>query len=298
MTLSGKNNGTIAVSSASSIGLLAELSRVRDKFEREKLEKLDKPSSSNEKKKTLLTKSNIGIEYRAAKDRYEQENILEHEIKASRTALKRKAIQYQMMKRGAHDMSIKGVMAENLLVDFDRKWAEHQELETSSSSESEVDEENNPWVEYIDEFGRTRKVRKVDLPRAITPEEEIPKNIIYGDFIQPFNPDEELVQKILEEPDESAEAFYDSTKEIRTKGVGFYQFSKDAQKREEERKALEEEHRLTELMKQNLEWAYDKRQKKLNERKKEIEKRRHKNIGEQWLSNTMDIYSLEKCQKN
>lgn len=50
MTFSGKNNETITVSSASSIDLLAELSRVRDKFEREKSEKLDKSNNTYEKK--------------------------------------------------------------------------------------------------------------------------------------------------------------------------------------------------------------------------------------------------------
>ncbi|KAG5513303.1 hypothetical protein PMAC_001366 [Pneumocystis sp. 'macacae'] len=290
MALSKKNNETIAVSSASSIDLLAELSRVRDKFEQKKSSKLNKPGSSYEDKKKAQTKSNIGVEFRSAKDKLDQQtNVLELKIEASKTALKRKAIQYEMMRRGGYDINIKGTIAENLLVDFDRKWVEQEFAIDSSPESNETDEENNPWVEYIDEFGRTRTVRKVDLPRDITPEQEtIPENIIYGDFIQTFNLDQERIQKILEEPEESLEAFYDSKKEIRTKGVGFYQFSEDVQKRKKQREALEEEHRLTELMKQNLEQAYDKRKRKLDERKKKIEKKRYKNIGEQWLNNTIN----------
>ncbi|KTW29148.1 uncharacterized protein T551_02422 [Pneumocystis jirovecii RU7] len=291
MTLSGKNNEIITVSSASSVDLLAELSRIRDKFEQKKSNKLNKTESSYEDKKKIQIKSNIGVEFRSAKDELNQQtNVLGLEIEASKAALKRKAIQYEMMRRGAHDMNIKGATVENLLVDFDRKWAEQQEFVTNSSSESsETDEENNPWVEYVDEFGRTRTIRKIDLPRDITPEQEtIPENIIYGDFIQTFNPDKEQIQKILEEPEESLETFYDSKKEIRTKGVGFYQFSEDVQKRKKQREALEAEHKLTELMKQNLEQAYDKRKRKLDERRKIIEKKRYKNIGEQWLNNTIN----------
>ncbi|KAG5437697.1 hypothetical protein PCANB_000734 [Pneumocystis canis] len=288
MAFSKKNNETITVSSASSIDLLAELSRVRDKFEQEKLRKPDKNENTYESKKKLSEKSNIRLDSTEFKNKLnQQEDILGLEIQASKTALKRKAIQYEMMRRGAHDMNIKGPAAENLLVDFDKKWAE-QEHETSSSSESEIDEENNPWVEYIDEFGRTRMVRKVNLPANVMLEQKtVPENIIYGDFIQPFNPDEEQIRKILEEPEEF-ETFYDSKKEIRTKGVGFYQFSKDMQKRKEEREALQAEHKLTELMKQNLERAYDKRKRKIEERKGEIKIRRYKNIGEQWLNTTIN----------
>ncbi|KAG4305830.1 hypothetical protein PORY_000740 [Pneumocystis oryctolagi] len=291
MTLSGKNNETITISSASSVDLLAELSRVRDKFEQEKSGKLNKTRDSNQSRKKLLTRSNIGVEFRAAKDELDQqENILGIKIEASKAALKQKAIKYEMMRRGAHDMNVKGLAAENLLVDFDKKWAEQQELDTSSSSESnETDEENNPWIEYIDEFGRTRTIRKIDLPRQATPEQDtVPENLIYGDFIQTFNPDKEKIQEILERPEESLEAFYDSKKEIRTKGVGFYQFSKDAKKRKEERDTLKAEHKFTELMKQNMEQAYDRRKRKLDERKKEIERKRRKNIGEQWLNCTIN----------
>ena len=141
-------------------------------------------------------------------------------------------------------------------VDFDRKWADTQATgatgnASSSSDEDSVDEE---VVEYLDEFGRTRKGTRADAlreerrkrtlahdaPDRFTARPSMPEQIIYGDTVQSnaFNPDETIAQQMAElaakrdkELTPPPELHFDGRAEARTRGTGFMYFDQDVETR-------------------------------------------------------------------
>ena len=239
----------------------------------------------------------------------------------SKRKMEEKARLYASMKRGNYvpprgrGGRIGENKEENSLVDFDRKWAEDQEAgrdanyDTSSDDgrggDSDVEEE---LVEYEDDMGRTRKGTKAEAERErrrqnakVHAEEELskysarparPDNIVYGDTIQTaaFNPDEALaakMQSIAEKRDRSMtppeEVHYDASKEVRSKGVGFYAFSQDKESRQKEMEGLERERGQTERMKKEREERKEAKKRQIEERRREIGKKREKNLAEAFL---------------
>ncbi|KAI5292252.1 hypothetical protein KEM55_007948 [Ascosphaera atra] len=160
------------------------------------------------------------------------------------------------------------------LVDFDRKWAEEERKrlrgEKAGVDEEEQDEEGQeeePLVEYTDEFGRTRRGTRSEAAAAraaaenhedaasragfglgVTPLEarpSMPSKIIRGATVQAgaFNPDEntarqmaELAAKREKSLTPPPETHYDAEGEVRTRGTGFYAFSRDEERRRGENK--------------------------------------------------------------
>ncbi|KAK8919684.1 Coiled-coil domain-containing protein 174 [Metarhizium anisopliae] len=91
-----------------------------------------------------------------------------------------------------------------------------------------------------------------------------------------FNPDDpEKMEELARKRDRSAtppdQKHYDADSEIRTKGVGFFKFSKDEETRTKEMKELAEEREQTEKQRQA-------REDQKEARRREIEKRR-RNMG-------------------
>jgi Domain of unknown function (DUF4078) len=158
-------------------------------------------------------------------------------LEASRTALQRKAKIYEeMRKRRRYNDSDDD---ENQLIDFDSRPF------TDSDGEGDDDEDksdgDDPWVDYEDEFGRSRTVRQSQLPRARPPRSPSPQ--LTSEPAYPVFTTADYEARKREGSEERDTQRYDAQREIRTKGVGFYTFSKD----EEERKAqMEELKRLRE----------------------------------------------------
>ncbi|KAK3402091.1 hypothetical protein B0T20DRAFT_467009 [Sordaria brevicollis] len=232
------------------------------------------------------------------------------ELERARRNMEHKARLYAAMQRGDY------IGKEIGLVDFDRKWAEEQEKKTghtgevsSSSSEdeeSEEEERKQELIEYTDDFGRTRLVtpaQKAKLERSRSSAAELtqmsarpaePEQLIVGDTIQTeafaatVTADRlETINELAAKRDRSATppppTHYDANWEIRTKGVGFFQFSKDEKKREEEMRALEEERRKTEEKRREREEMLEKRKREIEERRKEIKERRAKKMADSFL---------------
>lgn len=233
------------------------------------------------------------------------------ELERARRNMEHKARLYAAMQRGDY------IGKEIGLVDFDRKWAEEQEKKTghtgevssSSSSEDEEDEEEEQkreLIEYTDDFGRTRLItpaQKAKLERSCSSAAELtqisarpaePEQLIVGDTIQTeafaatVTADRlETINELAAKRDRSATppplTHYDATWEIRTKGVGFFQFSKDEKKREEEMKALEEERKKTEKKRREREEMLEKRKREIEERRKEIKVRRARKMADNFL---------------
>ncbi|KAI6246488.1 hypothetical protein HI914_05804 [Erysiphe necator] len=209
----------------------------------------------------------------------------------SKRKMEAKAKIYAQMKRGE--------VLENVetLVDFDQKWAEQEDAQSDSDSVVEDDQES--LIEYEDEFGRARRgtraeIEKIERQRkvALLSTEElgrmsarpaVPSKVNYGDNVQcmAFRLDEPVATKMEElaaKRDRSLTPpemrHYEADKEVRTKGVGFYQFSKDEALREEEMKSLEQERIETEKRRKEREEKRKQRLLEIEERRKVIQEKR------------------------
>ena len=219
----------------------------------------------------------------------------------SKRKMEEKAKIYTQMKRGELD-------GEEDLVDFDRKWAENGEQDSSSDEDGDGDGGRDAVVDYEDEYGRARRGTRAEADRmerrkrnAVRGQEELdrmsarpamPSNIIYGDTVQvaAFNPDEPIYEKMEElarKRDRSATPpemkHYEADKEFRIKGVGFFNFSKDEKVREQEMEALEKERADTERVRKEREEKKEQRKREIEERRRQIGERRAKKQAESFL---------------
>ena len=229
--------------------------------------------------------------------------------------MEEKARLYASMKRGDYVPPSNGRTnkEENALVDFDRKWAEEQEgvnggKDDTSSDDGGFDSDEEDLVDYEDEFGRQRKGTKAEAARELRKRnaqvyasEELsqfsarpsrPENLIHGDTIQAaaFNPDEPIAAQmdtLARKRDRSMtppeEVHYDASKEIRSKGVGFYQFSKDNEERKKEMEALEKERAETEKGRREKEERKEAKKRQVEERKKLIASKRNEKLADRFL---------------
>lgn len=242
-----------------------------------------------------------------------------NEAEAARRRMEEKARLYAAMKRGDY-VPKEGEAAP--LVDFDRKWAEAREKTTttttiapSDSEDDEEDEDDNidaEVVEYTDEFGRTRRGTRAELARLerqrrvqryaaeeserMSARPKAPEKVIYGDAIQAdaFRAvDEEKMEELARKRDRSMTPpemrHYDADSEIRTKGTGFYQFSKDEATRREEMASLEAERLATERERLKREEERGARRREVEERRRLIQQRR-KEVGEKKAQKMADSF--------
>lgn len=240
------------------------------------------------------------------------------ELARARRNMENKARLYAAMKRGDYvppqDSNSMAAAAAEPLIDFDRKWAEHEEgrdlSDLSSDDEAgagnEADDDDEV-IEYEDEFGRLRRGTRAERERmerrarrGLLGAEELdrmsarpaaPTNLIHGDTIQAmaFNPDDaDGMAALARKRDRSAtpppQKHYDADKEVRSKGVGFYKFSKDEAVREREMQALEEERRQTEGKREERERQREARRREIEERRRAMGDRRAKKQADSFLS--------------
>lgn len=279
---------------------------------------------ANKSKADIFTAHNKNVKKRSAADLVddgEQKHKTAAELGTvdsdvlhrSKRRMEEKTRLYAAMKRGDYVTSADG-RDERGLVDFDRKWAESQGKDaardaTSSGSDDDSSDGDQEIVEYEDEFGRTRKGTKAEAAReerrrriqknAIEEEERVsarptmPTNIIFGDTVQynAFNPDEVIAERMADlakKRDKSAtpppDSHYDANAEIRTKGTGFYAFSKDAEGRKKEMEALERERLETQRARKERDTQKEKRRKEVEDRRKLIAEQRTKAQADKFLS--------------
>ncbi|KAI9051249.1 hypothetical protein LZ554_005350 [Drepanopeziza brunnea f. sp. 'monogermtubi'] len=275
----------------------------------------------------IFTAQNKNAKKRAAKDLEDDEfrgrtgrrqdigGVDENVLQRSKRKLEAKAKIYARMKRG--DVDAEG--DEEGLVDFDRKWAERGGQE-DDSSEVESDDGQGEMVDYEDEYGRARRGTRAEVERMerkkrnrllgaeeldrMSARPAMPSKVIYGDTVQTmaFNPDEERLEKMeelakkrdrsLTPPDAT---HYEADKEIRSKGVGFYAFSKDEKTRMQEMSNLEEERRETERIRLEREGKKDQRRREIEERRRILGEKRAKKQADTFLDGLMnDMGAVEK----
>ena len=276
-------------------------------------------------KSDIFTAHNKNVKKRAAADSLDdggQRHKTKDDVGAvdaamlhkSKRRMEEKARLYQAMKRGEYVDSGEH-HGERSLVDFDRKWVEQQgkdqsdsEMTGSDDPDSEVEE-----IEYVDEFGRSRRGTKRDVKleerrkkiqenarkeledSQARPQQ--PANIIYGDTVQhqAFNPDERIAEKmaaIARKRNQSAtpppDSHYDADAEVRLKGTGFYNFSADAESRRKQMEDLEKQRTETETVRKDRETAMEARKKEIEQRRQLLAEQRSKAEAEKFL-NQLDV---------
>ncbi|OAF62554.1 hypothetical protein VC83_01061 [Pseudogymnoascus destructans] len=192
----------------------------------------------------------------------------EETLERSRRKMEEKAKRYKAMKRGDVDVQEGGEGAGGL-VEWDRKWTEAGEKGEGSEDDSELEEGRGTFadlekVEFEDEYGRLREGTKAERDRMhrrlrnqlrgaeeldrMSARPAMPEGLIHGAAIQSsaFNPDAEIEVKMGElarkrdrSPTPPEAVHYDSRKEVRSRGVGFYQFSREGGGRKGEMEGLE-----------------------------------------------------------
>ncbi|KAK9371068.1 hypothetical protein V1509DRAFT_651265 [Lipomyces kononenkoae] len=274
----------ITISSSSALGLSNELTILREKFDREKAavgKTKHTPLSNNGAIRSAKSHdTNKGVEARNARDmaRHADEQ-LQRSDKHAATTLERKAKQYEAIKKG----KTAGLKLVDSALDVDL-------IQPDISEDDSDEQDGDELVEYTDEFGRSRMVPKYLLAKMSDTDatSQVPQNLIYGDVIQynAFRGDEEAMRAILERDDtQDLTVHYDASQEIRTKGVGFYNFSRDENERNREMDALknmreETKRMLTKSREVRKNWS----ERRL-ERKRLIARARAEKEGEQWLQN-------------
>ncbi|KAH8598772.1 hypothetical protein B0O99DRAFT_650067 [Bisporella sp. PMI_857] len=277
-------------------------------------------------KTDIFSKKNRGAKERAEKDMqalgktgkgegYERGvGALEgEEWERSRMIMERKSKRYKAMKRGDEEGEGEG------LVDFNRKWAQGE----GSSSESEVDEvDGGETVEFEDEYGRLRKGTKGEAERmerrkrnALRGAEELdrmsarpamPSNLIYGDAIQveAFNPDEDVKVKMADLAKRRDRSLtpppaqhYEADKEIRSKGVGFFAFSKDEEIRKKEMEGLEREREETDRVRRQRVEEKERRKREIEERRRVIGEKRARKQADSFLEGLSADFESEGAGK-
>ncbi|KAJ1912728.1 hypothetical protein IWQ60_009533 [Tieghemiomyces parasiticus] len=182
-----------------------------------------------------------------------------------RDALARKSALYEQLRKRKHPSDLPEWQREGMLVDFDQKY-----LDASSSSDSDSESQDkvgegsvtsDPLVEYIDEFGRTRRMPRSQVPSAFLPRPAAPAHAGSGSasmFVPAGTPvasqvgpglvsdDMRRVWGAEVPPDLSAgPAHYNPEIDNRTLGVSHFKLSRNEDERAEQLLALKELHEET-----------------------------------------------------
>ncbi|KAJ3744373.1 hypothetical protein DFH05DRAFT_1398235 [Lentinula detonsa] len=255
------------ISAGSLFDLKADLAKKGEEFARDKAAgktyTLATERPANEKKSSKWSLSNKGVQARAARDVRELESVSQPTLENARISLERKSKKYTQLIQGK-TAGLNEKQMEALLVDFDAKG-----IDSNWESDSDdVDESltvpthdgDDPMVEYIDEYGRTRTARKSEVPRQAKLDEEIQEDdderypsvtisFKYGlllsfsagnpqvlqNHFPTFHLDEDRRTQIVNEYAEEnnpLDKHYDPNSEVRDRGAASYSFSLDEQTRQ------------------------------------------------------------------
>ncbi|KAI6008140.1 hypothetical protein F5J12DRAFT_905254 [Pisolithus orientalis] len=269
----GKAGG---VSATSFFDLKSELAKQAEEFTKNKATTGAKYLSEAKKTKSTTW----------ARRDIELEEVSRSTVESARAALERKAQLYEKLRKGKSG-GLSEQQYDALLVDFDSKTMDRYESDSDDVDESLTvpraqEYDDDPVIEYEDEFGRIRTARRSEVPRHLLPTS---KDQEIGDE----DPSAERVQAVAEELAEAQkrpEMHYDAAKEVRAKGAAFYRFSADEETRRqqmeelrsvrEETKKTREETGAVDVIPGEVEGmrAEDSGSRALEKRKREIENRR------------------------
>ena len=288
-----KNAKRLTADSTSLADLKAELHRKKGEAHNNKVKGNFRPEKHNEteKKTNIWSKKNTGLIVRMQRD-MEKRKEEERSFERAKFMLEKKQKLYESMKKGKGNSTI----ADNFLVDFSGRDEEEEDLSGDFSyPASRPDEE---WVEYTDALGRTRQCMKKDLKslqrqdRDMVREEEEQGERETGEGMRKEEPDllsadmrmdmlrQKWEQQEMENLTKSSIHYTDMRfDEARTHGAGFYNFSNDEDKRQQEQKTLKKLHEETDAMRILKEKKAEKRKRDMADRIKKIKAKKREKLG-------------------
>ncbi|KAF8501702.1 hypothetical protein F5888DRAFT_1261890 [Russula emetica] len=267
----------------------------------------------SDKKPSKWALPNKGVQARAARD-LEQEVLDRRTVESTRAALERKTKIYEKLKKGQSG-GLNEAQFDSLLVDFDSKPDDPYESDSDDVDESLTvpipgpGEDDDPIIEYEDEFGRVRSAKRSEVPRHLLPRQEggeddddgvvIRNPVNFFPVYEPSSDRVAAIQAAAAEENNPLNIHYDASREVRAKGAGFYQFSADEETRKKQMEELRQARNETEMTRQELgavdlkagevegmqetpgpnalrNRAVEKRKRELEERRKLVEAKRRK----------------------
>ncbi|KAG9325255.1 hypothetical protein KVV02_000003 [Mortierella alpina] len=319
----------VKTDSASLIAFAAAVAKHDERFQHAKGTRSGIRAPRSVKKTSIWQRKNPGLAKRASKHDGPSPNEDPDGESARKAAMERKSKMYEMLKRGE---DVPDRLREELLVEFEYKNRGHgssddddsgsndgrryrsrdRRRSRSRSKESDWDRDesvalsrdprdykNDPWVEHVDEFGRSRLVRQSEVPE---PEPEPEPRYTPG-IHNPANPfpvflNQDAVDKQEWIRDATGEMrsiasqrksgggyslanttrHYNSAGERRAHGVGFYAFSQDEDERQRQMRELIEMRSQTETKRSQHRSLRDKRREEIEARKRLIQKKRLKSL--------------------
>lgn len=220
-------------------------------------------------------KSKIDKNFEATLEMKQEEELA---LVKSREMLEIKAKLYEKMASGS---IVPDEENEEILVDFSRKAHRSQNYETSTDDEeNDKEHSGDELVEYEDEFGRTRLVKRKDLPKRGS---EVPAPVDRPDDNSHWNKESDLLSEDMRREIERREWEEDTRREmesskatihyedvregeIRNHGVAFFNFSADEETRVEQMKMLEQLREETASKKSEKQRIKEKRKEMLKAR--------------------------------
>ncbi|XP_046328027.2 coiled-coil domain-containing protein 174-like [Haliotis rufescens] len=263
------------MNSSALIDLKAELYRKQEEFKQLKNTTGTRIKGRTQEKTTpdLFSRKNKGVLERAQRDleeKVEEEDVLVR----SRRALEAKAKLYDKISSsseipeedgsGVFLVDFQKKVIDNIVEARDREYSKGRQLPADNQDEEEMLSDTVPppsdpqeeWVDYTDSLGRSRRCMKKDLPQLIQQDKDMAK-VRGEDSSRPPPPEDEDTPSLMSSDmhrellrqkweKEEQEALQQSNihyanvqfDEIRTHGVGFYQFDKDTDKRQEQMDTL------------------------------------------------------------
>ncbi|KAK0223158.1 hypothetical protein IW262DRAFT_1364979 [Armillaria fumosa] len=300
------------ISASSFLDLKAELAKKEGEFSRNAASR--KKPSKPEKKPTIWARKNKGVNNRVARD-IELEAVSKPTLESARAALERKAKIYDKLRKGKSG-GLSEKQFDALLVDFDYKPPEWEDDEDDIDESLTVPhapvDDDDPIIEYEDEFGRVRTAPRSEVPRELLPgarteEVDEDEDIIIRNPVNHFpiyTPSADRVaeiEKMHAEENNPLGVHYDATSEVRAKGAGFYQFSGDEETRQRQMEELRAAREETQTTRQGqgavdvsvegmvasgssvgggIGKGVEKRKREIEERRRKIEAKRRKLKGE------------------
>ncbi|CAE6343454.1 unnamed protein product [Rhizoctonia solani] len=314
-----------SVNAASFLDLKAELAKHEDAFTKSKLsgkanaEPVVGGSKRPEKKRPAWARENKGVRDRARRDA-EMDQISRPTLESARAMLERKAQLYDQLQKGK-GAGLSEKQRESLLIDFDSRDSGSDTDSNGDRDESLVvpgQDEDDPVIEYEDEFGRIRTARRSEVPRDRLPENYNPfsrsersvpadddPDVVYGRATNfpVYEPSKErraaIEASLIEQPLVDR---YDASKDNRAAGAGFYQFSMDEETRRQQMEDLKQARVDTAIARAEVDTALphsesrdptsqglnptrvtsravEKRRQELEERRKMLDAKRRKMLG-------------------
>ncbi|KIY43948.1 hypothetical protein FISHEDRAFT_11966, partial [Fistulina hepatica ATCC 64428] len=242
------------LSATSFFDLKAELALQEQSFTKNKATGIPASSSKPAKKPTIWGKQNKGVKSRTQRD--EEVHLAERPtLESARAALERKSLIYDKLMKGKSG-GLSDRQYSSLLVDFDAKVDGSYEYDSDDVDESltvPLAPDDDPIVEYEDEFGRIRTARRSEVPRELLDKPKDEGNPV--NHFPTYEPTAERIEEIEQrysEENNPLNVHYDSTREPRAHGAGFYQFSKDEETRRAQMAELSTAHEETARVRQEL----------------------------------------------